>query len=175
MIELDGTNNKAKLGANAIVGVSQAVACAAASCRQLPLYAYLGGEKAMRLPMPMINILNGGKHADNNVELQEFMIVPVGAPTFSEALRYSVETFNALREILQDQGHTANVGDEGGFTPQLRDNEEAFDLIIQAIEKAHYHAGEDIAIAIDPAANSLRPPGRSIFKFTGFIVKINAS
>lgn len=154
MIELDGTKDKSKLGANAIVGVSQAVACAAAKACKLSLYTYLGGVGAVRLPMPMVNILNGGKHADNSVDFQEFMIVPIGAPTFSEALRYCVETFNSLKKILHKKGYSTNVGDEGGFAPQLKNNTEAFCLIMQAIEGAHFKPGQDIAIAIDPAASS---------------------
>lgn len=154
MIELDGSKNKSDLGANAILGVSQAIACAAAQACNLPLYAYLGGVGATRLPMPMINILNGGKHADNNLDFQEFMIVPIGAPTFSEALRYSVEVFNSLKQILQSKEYNTNVGDEGGFAPQLRNNEEAFDFIVKAIETAHFKPGKDISIAIDPAATS---------------------
>lgn len=154
LISLDGTEIKSYMGANTIVGVSQAIAYAAAQACELPLYAYLGGVGAKRLPMPMINIINGGKHADNKLEFQEFMIVPVGAPTFSEALRYSVETFNALKQILSDEGHSTTVGDEGGFAPRLKNNEEAFCLLMKAIEKAHFKPGLDIAIAIDPAASS---------------------
>jgi len=154
MITLDGTPNKEKLGANAIVSVSMAVARAAALAADLPLYAYLGGQGALRIPMPMMNILNGGKHADNNVDLQEFMVMPVGAPTFSEALRYCVETFHALRGILSKKGYATGVGDEGGFAPNLKSNDEACEVIIEAIKAAGYKPGRDIAIALDPAASS---------------------
>jgi len=154
MITLDGTPNKEKLGANAIVSVSMAVARAAALAADLPLYAYLGGQGALRIPMPMMNILNGGKHADNNVDLQEFMVMPVGAPTFSEALRYCVETFHALRGILSKKGYATGVGDEGGFAPNLKSNDEACEVIIEAIKAAGYKPGKDIAIALDPAASS---------------------
>jgi enolase len=154
MITLDGTPNKEKLGANAIVSVSMAVARAAALASDLPLYAYLGGQGAIRLPIPMMNILNGGKHADNNVDLQEFMVMPVGAPTFSEALRYCVETFHALRGILSKKGYATGVGDEGGFAPNLKSNDEACEVIIEAIKAAGYKPGKDIAIALDPAASS---------------------
>ncbi|MBX3710271.1 MAG: phosphopyruvate hydratase [Gammaproteobacteria bacterium] len=154
MIEIDGSKNKSKLGANSILGISQAIACAAAKACNLSLYAYLGGIGASRLPMPMVNILNGSKHADNNLDFQEFMIVPIGAPNYSEALRYTVETFKSLGQILREKGYNTNVGDEGGFAPQLKNNEEAFDLIIRAIEKANFKPGEDVAIAIDPAASS---------------------
>jgi enolase len=154
LIDLDGTPNKAKLGANAILGVSMAVARAAAAAVGLPLYAYLGGAESRRLPVPMMNILNGGKHADNSVDFQEFMVMPIGAPTFAEALRYGAETFHALRKILQTKHYSTGVGDEGGFAPNLKTNEEACDLIVQAIEAAGYRAGADIAIALDPAASS---------------------
>ncbi|HVO66200.1 MAG TPA: phosphopyruvate hydratase [Syntrophales bacterium] len=154
MISLDGTPNKEKLGANAIVSVSMAVARAAALASDLPLYAYLGGQGALRIPIPMMNILNGGKHADNSVDLQEFMVMPVGAPTFSEALRYGVETFHALRGILSKKGYATGVGDEGGFAPNLKSNDEACEVIIQAIEAAKFKPGKDIAIALDPAASS---------------------
>ena len=154
LVALDGTPNKAKLGANAILGVSMAVARAAAKAANLPLYAYLGGSDAARLPVPMMNILNGGKHADNSVAFQEFMVMPIGAPTFAEALRYGVETFHALSKILKGNGYAISVGDEGGFAPNLKSNEEACDLIVQAIEAAGYKPGKDIAIALDPAASS---------------------
>lgn len=163
MIKLDGTPDKSKLGANAILGVSQAVARAAAQAGKLPLYAYLanlGGEKAaVRLPMPMMNILNGGKHADNNIDFQEFMIVPIGAPTFQEALRYASETFHCLKDILAKKGYNTNVGDEGGFAPQLKSNEEACEIILEAITLAHYRPGLDIAIALDPASTSFYENG----------------
>src|SRR5450631_92134 len=154
LIALDGTPNKAKLGANAILGVSMAVARAAALASNTPLYAYLGGSAATRLPVPMMNILNGGKHADNSVDFQEFMVMPIGAPTFSEALRYGVETFHALSKILKGKGYSTSVGDEGGFAPDLKNNEEACELIVEAIQAAGYKPGKDIAIALDPAASS---------------------
>jgi len=154
MVALDGTPNKAKLGANAILGVSMAIARAAAQTAKLPLYAYLGGPGATRLPVPMMNILNGGKHADNSVDFQEFMVMPIGAPTFAEALRYGAETFHALKKILAGKGYVTSVGDEGGFAPNLKSNEEACELIVEAIQAAGYKPGKDIAIAIDPAASS---------------------
>jgi enolase len=159
MVELDGTANKAKLGANAILGVSMAVARAAAVAADLPLYEYLGGAGAVRLPAPMLNILNGGKHADNSVDLQEFMAMPVGAPTFAEALRYGVETFHALKRILTKRGYATGVGDEGGFAPDLKSNEEACEVIVEAIEAAGYKPGRDVAIALDPAASSFYESG----------------
>ncbi|MDF9393869.1 phosphopyruvate hydratase [Methylococcus capsulatus] len=159
MIELDGTANKEKLGANAILGVSEAVAVAAAKSAGLPLYAYLGGAGQARLPIPMINILNGGKHADSSLDFQEFMIMPVGAPSFAEAMRYATEIFQALKSLLKAKGHTTAVGDEGGFAPQLQSNDEACDLIVEAIAKAGYEPGEDIAIALDPAASSFYENG----------------
>lgn len=154
MIEMDGTPNKAKLGANAILGVSMAVARAAAASAALPLYAYLGGPGALRIPVPMMNILNGGKHADNSVDFQEFMVMPVGAPTFAEALRDGAETFHALKGILKKKGYATSVGDEGGFAPNLKSNDEACEVIVGAIEAAGYKPGKDIAIALDPAASS---------------------
>jgi enolase len=154
MIDLDGTPNKAKLGANATLGVSMAVARAAAMAAGLPLYAYLGGPGATRLPVPMMNILNGGKHADNSVDFQEFMVMPIGAPTFAEALRYGAETFHALKKILAKKGYATSVGDEGGFAPNIKSNEEACEVIVQAIEAAGYKPGKDVAIALDPAASS---------------------
>jgi len=159
MIDLDGTSNKGKLGANAILGVSMAVARAAAMNADLPLYAYLGGPGAVRLPVPMMNILNGGKHADNSVDFQEFMVMPLGAPTFSEALRYGAETFQALKKILAAQAYATNVGDEGGFAPNLKSNEDACEMIMEAVEKAGYKPGTDIAIALDPAASSFYEDG----------------
>ncbi|MGB7914034.1 MAG: phosphopyruvate hydratase, partial [Rhodomicrobium sp.] len=138
MLELDGTPNKAKLGANAILGVSMACARAAAADAGLPLYAYLGGPGATRLPIPMMNILNGGKHADNSVDFQEFMVMPIGAPSFAEALRYGSETFHALAKILKGKGYATAVGDEGGFAPNLKSNEEACELIVEAIKAAGY-------------------------------------
>ncbi|HPY35233.1 MAG TPA: phosphopyruvate hydratase [Smithellaceae bacterium] len=160
MIDLDGTPTKAKLGANAIVAVSMAVARVASISVNLPLYAYLGGPGATRIPVPMMNILNGGKHADNSVDLQEFMIMPLGAPTFAEALRYGAETFHALKAILSKKGYATNVGDEGGFAPNLKSNDEACEVIIEAIEKARYKPGKDIAIALDPAASSFYESGK---------------
>lgn len=161
MIELDGTDNKSRLGANAILGVSQAVARAAAESCGLPLYAYLGGVGARHLPVPMMNVLNGGKHADSSLDFQEFMIFPVGAPTFAEALRYGAETFQALKKILHGKGYATSVGDEGGFAPQLKGgNDEACELIVAAIEKAGYQPGKDIAIALDPAASSFFEDGK---------------
>jgi enolase len=154
MIAADGTPNKGKLGANAILGVSMAIARAAALADGVPLYRYLGGPKACRLPVPMMNILNGGKHADNSVDFQEFMVMPLGAPTFAEALRYGAETFHALKSILHKKGYTTSVGDEGGFAPDLKSNDEACELILEAITKAGYAPGKDVALALDPAASS---------------------
>jgi len=159
MIELDATPNKAKLGANAILGVSMAVARAAALDAGLPLYAYLGGTGAFRLPVPMMNILNGGKHADNSVDLQEFMVMPIGAPSFVEALRYGAETFHALKKILAKIGYATSVGDEGGFAPNLKSNDEACEVIVEAIQAAGYQPGVDVAIALDPAASSFYEKG----------------
>jgi len=155
MIELDGTPNKGRLGANAILGVSLAVAKAAAVSLDLPLYKYIGGTNARVLPIPMMNILNGGKHADNSVDLQEFMIMPVGAPSFSECLRWSAEVFHTLKSVLKSKGYGTAVGDEGGYAPNLKSNEEALDLILEAIEKAGYEPGSEIYIALDPAASEL--------------------
>jgi enolase len=160
MMDLDGTPNKATLGANAILGVSQAVARAAAGSYGLPLYAYLEGRGAKHLPVPMMNVINGGKHADSNLDFQEFMIVPRGAPSFSEALRYGAETFQALKTLLHGQGQSTAVGDEGGFAPRLSSNEEACQLIVTGIERAGYRPGEDIAIALDPAASSFFADGK---------------
>ena len=159
MLELDGTPMKSKLGANAILGVSMSVARAAAQQAGLPLYQYLGGVGAVRLPVPMMNILNGGKHADNSVDLQEFMVMPVGAPTFAEALRYGAETFHALKKILGKKGHVTSVGDEGGFAPNLKSNDEACEVILEAIQAAGYKPGVDIALALDPAASSFYEDG----------------
>ncbi|PKU23273.1 phosphopyruvate hydratase [Telmatospirillum siberiense] len=159
MLELDGTPNKARLGANAILGVSMAAARAAAQSARLPLYAYLGGPGATRLPVPMMNILNGGKHADNSVDFQEFMVMPIGAPTFAEALRYGAETFHTLKKILGRKGYVTSVGDEGGFAPNLKSNEEACEVIVEAILAAGYKPGRDIAIALDPAASSFYSDG----------------
>ena len=159
LIDLDATPNKGRLGANAILGVSMAVAKAAAEVAGLPLYAYLGGPGAVHLPVPMMNIINGGKHADNSVDFQEFMIMPIGASSFAEALRYGAETFHALKKILQQKGYATSVGDEGGFAPNLKSNDEACKLIIEAIEAAGYRPGVDLAIALDPAASSFFADG----------------
>ncbi len=159
MIDLDGTENKSRLGANAILAVSMAVAKAAAAESELPLYRYLGGVSAFLLPVPMMNVLNGGAHADNNLDIQEFMIVPVGAPSFREALRMGAETFHNLKKVLKSRGLNTAVGDEGGFAPVLRSNEEAMGVIMQAIETAGYRPGEDIFIALDPAASEFYENG----------------
>jgi len=155
LIELDGTPNKATLGANAILGVSMACAKAAADFLQVPLYKYLGGVSARTLPVPMMNILNGGKHADNSVDLQEFMIMPAGAENFAECLRWGAEIFHALKKVLKDKGYSTSVGDEGGYAPNLKSNQEALDVIVQAIEAAGYTPGDDVRIAMDPAATEL--------------------
>jgi enolase len=159
MIETDGTSNKAHLGANAIIGVSMAASRAAAAACGLPLYAYLGGVGARRLPVPMMNVINGGKHAANRLEFQEFMIVPHGAATFAEALRYGAETFHALKALLEARGLSTGVGDEGGFAPDLERDEDACALIVQAIEKAGYVPGQEISIALDPASSSFFKDG----------------
>jgi len=159
MIELDGTPNKSKFGANAILGVSMAVAKAGAIYSDMPLYKYLGGSNAVRLPVPCMNIVNGGKHADNSVDIQEFMIAPIGAPSFKEALRYAAETFHTLKGILNSKGKATSVGDEGGFAPDLSSNEEALELIVEAITKAGYKAGEDISIILDSAASEFLAQG----------------
>jgi enolase len=153
LIELDGTPNKSKLGANAILGVSLAIAKASADCLGLPLYRYIGGTNAKILPVPMMNIINGGKHADNNVDFQEFMIMPVGAENFTEALRTGAEVFHTLKGVLKKRGYNTAVGDEGGFAPNLKANDEAIEVILEAIEKAGYKPGKDVAIALDPAAS----------------------
>jgi len=155
LIELDGTENKGKLGANAILGVSMAVARAAADYLEVPLYQYLGGFNAKTLPVPMMNILNGGAHADNNVDIQEFMIMPVGAPTFREALRMGAEIFHSLKSVLKAKGYNTAVGDEGGFAPNLKSNEEALETIIEAIEKAGYKPGTEVMLAMDVASSEL--------------------
>ncbi|MDR0454684.1 MAG: phosphopyruvate hydratase [Deferribacteraceae bacterium] len=160
MIDLDGTDNKAKLGANAILGVSMACAKTAAEALQIPLYRYLGGPFAHILPAPMMNIINGGKHADNNVDMQEFMIMPLGAETFREALRMGVETFHSLKKVLHDKGMNTAVGDEGGFAPNLSSNEEAIEVILKAIEKAGYKPGEQIMIAMDSASSEFYENGK---------------
>jgi enolase len=159
LLELDGTDNKSKLGANAILGVSMAVARASANFLSLPLYRYLGGALARRLPVPMMNILNGGAHADNNLNVQEFMIVPAGAPSFSEALRMGSEIFHTLKKILHDKGLTTSVGDEGGFAPNLNSNEQALEIILLAVEKAGYKAGDELFLALDVAPSSFYKNG----------------
>jgi enolase len=163
MIELDGTPNKAKFGANAILGVSMAVARAASQALGLPLYRYLGGPNAKVLPVPMMNILNGGKHADNNVDFQEFMIVPVKAAQFSEALRMGAEVFHALKNVLKKKGYNTAVGDEGGFAPSLKSNVEALDVILEAITQAGYKPGKDIYLALDVAASEMWQKGKYLF------------
>ena len=159
MIDLDGTPNKSKLGANAILGVSLAVARAASESLGLSLYQYIGGVNAKVLPVPMMNIINGGKHADNNVDLQEFMIMPVGAPSFSEALRMGTEVYHALKSLLKSKGYNTSVGDEGGFAPDLKSNEEAIEIIVEAITKAGYTPGKDLFVALDPAASEFFEDG----------------
>jgi enolase len=156
LIELDGTEEKSRLGANAIVGVSMAVSRAGAKATGMPLYRYLSRKGVYRLPVPMMNVINGGAHADNSLDLQEFMLVPHGAPTFSEAVRYGVETFQALKALLAKLGYPTSVGDEGGFAPKLRDNEEACSLMVEAIEAAGFVSGQQVAIALDPAASGFR-------------------
>ncbi|HTP63950.1 MAG TPA: phosphopyruvate hydratase [Geobacteraceae bacterium] len=160
MLELDGTEYKSNLGANAILGVSLAVAKAAADESGLPLYQYIGGSNAKELPLPMMNILNGGAHADNNVDIQEFMIMPAGAKSFAEALRMGAETFHALKGVLKGKGYNTAVGDEGGFAPNLKSNEEALEVIMEAIEKAGYRPGEDVLLALDVASSGLFRDGR---------------
>ena len=167
LLELDGTPNKSKLGANAILGVSLAVAKAAAEVAGLPLYQYLGGVNAKELPVPMMNILNGGKHADNNVDIQEFMIMPVGADSFATALQWGAEVFHALKSVLAADGLNTAVGDEGGFAPNLKSNEEAIQYIVRAIEKAGRRPGEDVALALDTAATELFQDGKYVFKGEG--------
>ncbi|MFA6572299.1 MAG: phosphopyruvate hydratase [Bacteroidota bacterium] len=168
MIELDGTKNKSNLGANAILGTSLAVAKAAAESLYMPLYRYLGGVNARVLPTPMMNILNGGKHADNNVDIQEFMILPVGAPTFREGLRMGVEVFHSLKKVLKSKGYNTAVGDEGGFAPSLKSTEEAFDVIIEAIQAAGYKPKDDVVLAIDTAASEMFENGKyKMFKSSG--------
>ncbi len=163
LLELDGTENKSRLGANAILGVSLAVARAAAETVGLPLYRYIGGSNASTLPVPMMNIINGGQHADNNVDMQEFMVMPAGADTFSDALRMGVEVFHRLKKVLKDKGYNTAVGDEGGFAPDLRSNEEAIEVILEAIEQAGYVPGQDIYIALDPASSEMYRNGHYVF------------
>ena len=163
LIELDGTPNKGKLGANAILGVSLAVARAAADSLYIPLYRYIGGTNASRLPMPMMNILNGGLHAANNVDLQEFMIMPIGGKTFKDALRIGAEVFHSLAGVLKAKGFSTAVGDEGGFAPDLKSNDQAVEMILAGIKKAGYHPGKDVVLALDPAASSFYKKGKYIF------------
>ncbi len=165
MIELDGTTNKGKLGANAILGVSLAVAKAAAMESGQPLYRYIGGVNANTLPVPMMNILNGGSHADNSIDFQEFMVMPVGADTFSEALRMGAEIFHTLKGVLHDKGLSTNVGDEGGFAPNIKSNEEAIEIVLKAIEKAGYKPGSDVFIALDPAASEFYDSKSKLYHF----------
>ncbi len=170
MIKLDGTENKGKFGANAILGVSLACAKAAADYLGLSLYQYIGGVNAKVLPVPMMNIINGGKHADNNVDLQEFMIMPAGAPSFSEALRMSAEVYHTLKSLLKSKGYDTGVGDEGGFAPNLRSNEEAIQVIVEAIEKAGYTPGKEIFIALDPASSEIYENGKYNLKGEGKVL-----
>jgi len=174
MIELDGTPNKSRLGANAILGVSLATAHAAAAARGIPLYRHLGGDGASVLPLPMANILNGGAHADTSVDLQEFMVCAVGSPTFGEAMRATAEVYHALKGVLKAQGLATGVGDEGGFAPQLRSNEDALRLIVDAIEKAGYEPGKDVAIALDPASSEFYKDGKYNLKGEGRTLDANA-
>ncbi len=164
MIGLDGTENKSKLGANAMLAVSLANARAAAAALEMPLYRYLGGANAKTLPVPMMNILNGGAHADNNVDFQEFMVMPVGAESFTEALRTGAEIFHTLKGVLKSRGYSTSVGDEGGFAPNLKSNDEAVETILEAIDKAGYKAGENVMIALDPASSEFYKDGKYIFK-----------
>ena len=160
LLDLDGTDNKARLGANAILGTSLAVARAAADELELPLYRYVGGVNAHVLPVPMMNVVNGGVHADNSIDLQEFMVMPVGAPSWSEAMRWGTETYHVLKQVLHDRGLSTAVGDEGGFAPNLATNEDAIRILVEAIETAGFHPGDDIAIALDPATSELYRDGR---------------
>lgn len=169
MIELDGTENKGKLGANAILGVSMAVAHAAASYLEMPLYNYLGGFNAKTLPTPMMNILNGGEHADNNVDIQEFMVMPAGAPSFKEALRMGAEVFHSLKNVLKKKGYNTAVGDEGGFAPNLGSNEEALQTIVEAIEAAGYKPGEEVKLAMDVASSEIYEDGKYNLKGEGVV------
>ncbi len=165
LINLDGTENKSKLGANAMLAISLACAKAAAETLDLPLYRYIGGTNARTLPVPMMNILNGGKHADNNVDFQEFMVMPVGAPNFAEALRMGAETFHVLKSVLKEKGYNTSVGDEGGFAPNLKSNDEAIELILEAINKTGYKVGDEIAIALDPASSEMYLSDKKSYQF----------
>ncbi|MDN3450683.1 phosphopyruvate hydratase [Planococcus sp. APC 3906] len=167
LIELDGTENKGRLGANAILGVSMAVAHAASDYLDIPLYQYLGGMNAKQLPVPMMNILNGGEHADNNVDIQEFMVMPVGAETFRHAVRMGAEIFHNLKSVLKEKGYNTSVGDEGGFAPNLGSNEEALSTIIEAIEKAGYKPGEDVLLAMDVASSELYDKEKGVYNLPG--------
>jgi len=172
MIDLDGTDNKSRMGANAMLAVSMAVAKAAAEEAGLPLYRYFGGSGAMQMPVPMMNVINGGAHADNNLDIQEFMIIPVGAPSFREAIRYGAEVFHTLKKILHDKGLTTAVGDEGGFAPSVKSHEEAIQLIVQAIEKAGYEPGTQIALGLDCAASEFYKDG--LYQLDGEGLKLSA-
>lgn len=165
MLELDGTKNKSHLGANALLGVSMAAAKAGAKAANLELFRYVGGTNAKVLPVPMMNILNGGSHADNKIDFQEFMVMPIGAETFSEGLRWGVEIFHALKEVLQTKGYSTNVGDEGGFAPDIQSNEEAIETVISAIEKAGYKPGEQVTIAMDAAISELYDREKNVYRF----------
>src|SRR6185436_13103802 len=167
LIALDGTANKGRLGANAILGVSLAVAKAAAAARGLPLYRYVGGTSARLLPVPMMNIINGGVHADNPIDFQEFMIMPIGAQSFAEALRMGVEVFQTLKKALHDAGHNTNVGDEGGFAPNLASAEEALSFVMKSIEGAGYRPGDDIVLALDPASTEFFKDGKYVYEGEG--------
>jgi enolase len=167
LLELDGTPSKSKLGANAILGVSLAVAWAAAAYLGLPLYRYLGGLNSCVIPVPLMNILNGGKHAHDSTDLQEFMIVPAGAPCFAEALRWGAEIYQSLKKVLASKGYSTNVGDEGGFAPSLKSNEEAVELVLEAIQKAGYKPGEEVFLALDPAASEFYEDGRYVLRKEG--------
>ena len=167
LLMLDGTENKSRLGANAILGVSLAVAKAASQSLDLPLYRYLGGVNARVMPVPMMNIINGGAHADNPIDIQEFMISPLGAPTLAEAVRWGAEIFHTLKKLLKDGGHSTNVGDEGGFAPNLKSADEALTFVVRAIEKAGYKPGEDVAIALDPASTEFFANGKYELKGEG--------
>lgn len=165
LINLDGTENKSNLGANAMLAISLACAKAAAETLDLPLYRYIGGTNARTLPVPMMNIINGGKHADNNVDFQEFMVMPVGAPNFAEALRMGAETFHVLKSVLKEKGYNTSVGDEGGFAPNLKSNDEAIELILEAINKTGYKVGDEIAIALDPASSEMYLNDKKSYQF----------
>ncbi len=165
LLDLDGTPNKSKLGANALLAVSMAVAKAAAIEANLPLYRYIGGTNAKTLPIPMMNILNGGAHADNKIDFQEFMVMPVGAPSFSEGLRWGVEIFHALKSVLKKKGYSTNVGDEGGFAPDIQSNEEAIDTVMTAISSAGFKAGAQVAIAMDPAVSEMYDKAKKVYHF----------